>query len=132
MVTRHDLTDAAWARLEGLLPPEKPDTGRTANPHRPIVNGILWLKRTGAPWRDIPACYGNWSTLASRFYRWCKQGIWQRIWQTLQQLADAAERIDWQTHLGLTQLRACAPTSLAQTQPTVPWVQPETAVWPGE
>lgn len=98
MVTRHDLTDSAWARLEPLLPPEKPETGRTANPHRPIVNGIVWLKRTGAPWRDIPSCYGKWSTIASRFYRWCKQGVWQRIWETLQQDADAAEQIDWETH----------------------------------
>src|SRR5262245_21074830 len=98
MVTRHDLTDVAWTRLEPLLPAQKPNTGPTANPHRPIVNGILWLKRSGAPWRDIPPCYGKCSTIASRFYRWCKQGIWQRIWQSLQQLADAQERIDWQTH----------------------------------
>jgi len=67
MVTRYDLTDVQWQRLEPLLPPEKPDTGRPADPHRPIVNGILWLKRTGAPWRDIPTEYGNWSTIASRF-----------------------------------------------------------------
>lgn len=98
MVTRYDLTDAQWERLAPLLPPEKPDTGRPADPHRPIVNGILWLKRTGAPWRDIPAEYGNWSTIASRFYRWCKKGIWQRIWDSLQQAADADGQIDWETH----------------------------------
>ena len=98
MVTRHDVTDAQWERLAPLLPPEKPHTGRTAHSHRPIVNGILWLKRTGAPWRDIPSCYGNWSTIASRFYRWCKKGIWQQVLETLQQEADAAEQIDWETH----------------------------------
>ena len=98
MVTRHDLADRQWERLAPLLPPEKPDTGRPAAPHRPIVNGILWLKRTGAPWRDIPSCYGKWSTIASRFYRWCKQGVWQRILDALQQEADAAGQIDWETH----------------------------------
>lgn len=41
MVTRYDVTDKQWARLEPLLPPVKPETGRTSNPHRPIVNGIL-------------------------------------------------------------------------------------------
>jgi transposase len=63
-----------------------------------MVNGILWLKRTGAPWRDIPAGYGKWFTIASRFYRWCKQGIRQRLWATLQQQADALERSDWEPH----------------------------------
>jgi len=98
MVTRYDLTDTQWARLAPLLPPEKPETGRPADPHRPIVNGILWLKRTGAPWRDIPTVYGNWSTIASRFYRWCKKGIWQRIWDCLLQAADTDGQLDWETH----------------------------------
>jgi transposase len=98
MVTRYDLTDPQWERLAPILPPQKPKTGKPNNDHRPILNGILWLKRTGAPWRDIPDCYGPWSTIASRFYRWCKLGIWQQIWDTLQQEADAAEQIDWETH----------------------------------
>ena len=98
MVTRYDVTDAQWERLAPLLPPEKPATGRPADPHRPIVHGILWLKRTGAPWRDIPTTYGNWSTIASRFYRWCKHGIWQRIWDSLLQAADATGQLDWDTH----------------------------------
>lgn len=95
---RGDVTDAQWARLEPLLPPEKPWTGHPNLPHRSIINGILWIKRTGAPWRDIPERYGNSNTITSRYYRWCKAGVWQRIFQTLQAQADAAGRLDWETH----------------------------------
>src|SRR3954467_13815023 len=51
---RYQLTDAQWARLEPLLPPEKPWTGRPNDDHRQILNGILWVLNSGAPWRDLP------------------------------------------------------------------------------
>ena len=97
-MNRHDLTDKQWERLQGLLPPQKPPTGRPNLDHRIVINGILWIARTGAPWRDLPESYGIWSTVASRFYRWRKAGIWQRVLETLQQLADAERRIDWEVH----------------------------------
>jgi hypothetical protein len=53
-VRRNDLTDVQWRRLAPLLPPERPRTGRPNHPHRTILNGILWILRTGAPWRDLP------------------------------------------------------------------------------
>ncbi len=53
-MNRGDLTNRQWERLAPLLPPQKPKTGRPAHDHRPIINGILWLLRTGAPWRDLP------------------------------------------------------------------------------
>ncbi len=95
---RGDLTDEQWERLQPLLPPQKPKTGRPNNDHRRIINGILWIDRTGAPWRDLPERYGPWRTAASRFYRWQKAGIWQEILKALRQKADAAGRIDWDTH----------------------------------
>lgn len=95
---RHELTDAQWERLEPLLPPEKPWTGRPNHDHRPIVNGILWILRTGAPWRDLPARYGHWKTASSRFYRWRKSGVWQRILEALQAEADAQGRLSWGLH----------------------------------
>jgi hypothetical protein len=52
---RGDLTDEQWEKLRPLLPPQKAWTGQPAADHRRIVNGILWLHRTGPPWRDIPA-----------------------------------------------------------------------------
>jgi transposase len=95
---RRERTDEQWEKLCPLLPPQKPKVGREAKDHRLIVNGILWILRTGAPWRDLPDYYGPWSTVASRFYRWVKAGIWQRILQALQQQSDAAGEIDWEKH----------------------------------
>src|SRR4051794_40356946 len=69
---RGDLTDQQWQQLEPLLPPEKPRTGRPNEDHRQILNGILWIHRTGAPWRDLPRRYGPVGTVSSRFYRWRK------------------------------------------------------------
>jgi len=99
---RHDLTDRHYERLELLLPPERPPKGsqggRPFVSHRRTLNGLLWLDRTGAPWRDIPEHYGAWSTRANRFSRWRKQGLWQRILDALQEQADAEGRLDWEIH----------------------------------
>src|SRR5947209_19349693 len=88
-MTRRDLTDEQWERLRPLLPPQKTRRGRPPKEHRQIVNGLLWLNRTGAPWRDLPAEYGPWKTVATRFYRWRWAGIWDRILADLQSQPDA-------------------------------------------
>ncbi|MBD1847603.1 transposase [Cyanobacteria bacterium FACHB-63] len=63
---RGDLSDAQWQRLQPLLPkPAAP--GRPANDHRQILNDILWIHRTGAPWSDLPERYGSRGTVSSRF-----------------------------------------------------------------
>jgi transposase len=81
-----------------LLPPEKPWTGRPNEDHRRILNGILWIDRTGAPWRDLPRRYGPVGTASSRFYRWRQAGVWQRILSDLQAEADHRGEIDWNIH----------------------------------
>jgi transposase len=95
---RGELTDQQWQRLEPLLPPEKPWTGRPNEDHRQILNGILWIYRTGAPWRDLPSRYGPVGTVSSRFYRWRKAGIWRRILSALQTGAQQRGEIDWDLH----------------------------------
>lgn len=97
-MSRGDLSNEQWERLQPLLPPQKQRTGRPALDHRQIVNGILWIDRTGAPWRDLPERYGSWSTVASRFYRWQKAGIWQQALARLQQQSDAVGQLDWNQH----------------------------------
>jgi transposase len=92
------LTEAQWERLRPLLPPQKPRTGRPAKDHRTVINGILWILRTGSPWRSLPERYGSWKTVSSRFYRWQRAGVWDRIFLTLQQKADAKGRLDWTLH----------------------------------
>src|SRR5690242_16404456 len=104
---RHELTDAQWLKLAPLLPPQKPPVGRPNHPHRRILNGILWILATGAPWRDLPERFGPWHTIASRFYRWRRSGIWQRLLAALQELADRRGELDWSLHfLDSTTVRA--------------------------
>jgi transposase len=97
-MNRHELTPRQWERLPPLLPPQKPHTGRPAADHRRRLNGILWIIRTGAPWRDLPERYGPWGTVASRFYRWRKAGLWQRLFEAIHQQADAAGKLHWAIH----------------------------------
>ncbi|MBW4573002.1 MAG: transposase [Tolypothrix carrinoi HA7290-LM1] len=52
--------------------------------HRAVINGILWILRTGASWRDLPEHYGSWESIATRFYRWQKAGVWNQILEHLQ------------------------------------------------
>jgi transposase len=66
--------------------------------HRRIINGILWILRTGAPWEDLPERYGTRGTVSSRYYRWRKAGIWDRIFAALQAQADANGMLDWTIH----------------------------------
>ena len=96
--SRGDLNERQWKRLMPLLPAQKPKTGRPNNDHRITINGILWILRTGAPWRDLPSRYGKWQTVSGRFYRWRRSGIWQKILQSLQQQADASGQLDWEVH----------------------------------
>jgi transposase len=75
--------------------------------HRRILNGIFWILRTGAPWRDLPERYGPWRTVASRFYRWQKAGIWNHLLAAVQAQADAAGQLNWDLHyLDGTMIRA--------------------------
>jgi transposase len=98
MRQRFDLSDEQWAKIEPFLPPQRPRTGRPSVDHRRILNGILWILRTGAPWQDLPERYGPVGTVSSRFYRWRKAGIWDRILAQVQQQADQEGRIDWAVH----------------------------------
>lgn len=97
-MNRGDLTNEQWAQLESFLPPEKPRTGRPSRDHRTVMNGILWVLRSGAPWRDMPERYGKWTTIYSRFQRWRKNGTWDRLFAQLQTIKDREGLIDWQIH----------------------------------
>jgi transposase len=95
-MARGDLTDKEWARLEPLLPPQQPaEPGGQYRDHRQVINGVLWVLRTGAPWRDLPERYGPWQTCYSRFRRWSEQGIWKSVLEQLQAQEDAAGNLDW-------------------------------------
>jgi len=98
MNRRHELSEKQWQKFKEYLPPQKPETGRPAEDHRKIINGILWKVRTGAPWRDIPERYGPWATIYSRFRRWRDAGVWDRILSELQAESDTEGHVDWTIH----------------------------------
>jgi transposase len=79
MKRRHELTDLQWEQIKDLLPGKPGDPGRTGEDNRLFVNAVLWIARTGAPWRDLPERFGNWNSVFKRFRRWCLKGVWERI-----------------------------------------------------
>jgi transposase len=95
---RHGLSDAEWRRLQPMMPP-RPHTGRPPKSHRLVVDALLWLGRTGAPWRDLPERFGPWRTVATRFYRWTRSGLWERVLAELRRFADSKGGIDWEVHM---------------------------------
>jgi transposase len=74
-----DLTHAAWERIRGLLPPQRPTVGRPRHDHRTVLGGILWVLRTASPWREMPARFGKWNTAYVRYRLWRRQGLWSRV-----------------------------------------------------
>ncbi|WP_439117700.1 IS5 family transposase [Micromonospora sicca] len=106
MTRRHDLTDAQWAALEPLLPvgrrPGRPPTWTK----RQLIDGIRWRTRVGAPWRDVPECYGSWAAAYALFRRWQRDGTWAKILTWLQAVADAAGRVTWDVSVDSSVARA--------------------------
>ena len=91
---RHELTLEQWTLIEPLLPPIA-STGRRPKDRRLMLNGILWILRTGAPWRDMPERFGNWRTVYGYFQQWRADGTFDRILQALQVRLDRQGKIDW-------------------------------------
>ena len=74
---RYDLTDFEWSVIEPLLPMDR--RGPKPRNNRQIINGMFYILRCGAPWRDLPERYGPYTTVYNRFNRWRKAGIWDRL-----------------------------------------------------
>jgi transposase len=74
---RYDLTDFEWSVIEPVLPKGRPGPRRKDD--RRVLNGIFWVLRAGAPWRDLPGRYGPYTTAYNRFNRWRKAGVWDRL-----------------------------------------------------
>jgi transposase len=105
VVRRHELTDAAWERIEPLLPGQ-PVQGRRWVDHRVVLNGILWKLATGAPWRDLPERFGNWKTVYERYRRWAADGTFDRLLTHVRVHDDALGRIDGTVSVDSTIVRA--------------------------
>ena len=80
---RHDISDKTGVVLSPFLPGQPGQWGGIAKDNRKFINGVFWILRTGAPWRDLPPEYGKWGTVHQRFRRWRDNGTWERILEAL-------------------------------------------------
>ncbi len=87
-MNRNVLRDDQWLRIEPLLPGKATDCGVTAKNNRQFVEAVLWIARTGAPWRDLPAEFGHWHRVYVRYNRWSKKGIWKAVFEELSDQPD--------------------------------------------
>ncbi len=90
-MARRVLRDDQWDRIKDLLPGKASDRGVTAADNRLFVEAVLWIGRTGAPWRDLPPALGYWHTTYTRFARWAKAGVWDRVLQAISTDRDLEE-----------------------------------------
>jgi len=74
------LSDRQWERI---VPGKAGDPGRSGRDNRLFVEAVLWIARTGSPWRDLPEGFGKWFTAYTRFWRWAQKGVWERVFKAL-------------------------------------------------
>lgn len=87
-MNRAVLRDDQWIEIESLLSGKVSDCGVTGKGNRLFLEAVLWICRTGAPWRDLPTYLGNWHTVFTRYNRWSKKGRWKIIFEALSKDAD--------------------------------------------
>jgi transposase len=83
MRRRHAISDDQWERIKDLLPGRPGTPGRPAD-NRLFLDAVLWIGKTGAPWRDLPERFGDWNKTFRRFDRWAKRGVWKVVFDALQ------------------------------------------------
>ena len=79
LLVREQFSDEQWERISGLIIGRPDQCGSTGRDNRMFVEGVLWIVRTGSPWRDLPEAFGEWNSVFRRFSRWSRKGVWQRI-----------------------------------------------------
>ena len=87
---RHAISDADWDRIKDLLPGRPGRHGKAARDNRQFLDAVLWIAKTGAPWRDLPERLGKWNSQWRRFARWSAKGAWGAV---LAALAD--DDLEW-------------------------------------
>ena len=81
---RHSIRDEDWDRIQDLLPGREGLPGVTTRDNRLLIDAVLWIVKTGAPWRDPPERFGPWNSVWRRFDRWARKGVWRKVFEQLQ------------------------------------------------
>lgn len=89
MATRTKFTDETWEDFAVTIKKVIGRSNRSSRNDRKFIEAILWIARTGAPWRDLPREFGRWNSIFQRFRRWSKKGIWERLKDGMRGVADA-------------------------------------------
>jgi len=92
---RHALSDKQWDRISGFFP-KNGNRGNQWKDHRLMIDAMIWILKTGAPWRDLPERFGPWKTAYERFRLYSQEGLWQRVVSELQTEFEAEGNIDWE------------------------------------
>ena len=77
------LSDVQWDRVAPLLPGKIGDRGRSGKDNRAFLEAVLFVARTGVPWRDLPEEFGPWNSVYKRFSRWSESGVWEKVFEEL-------------------------------------------------
>ena len=127
---RHEMSDEQWKLVEPLLP--RQSRGGRWNDHRTTLDGMRWILRTGAPWRDLPERFGAWQCVYDRFSRWSSDGTFERVTKALRIRLDRQGKIDWDlwcidgTNVRASRSAAGASKKNAKANPTTTrWVARE-------
>ena len=83
VMTRLTLSDAQWAKIAPYCSGKETDVGRTAVNNRLFIEAVLWIVRTGSPWRDLPPEFGNWNSVYKRYRRWVKSDRFSKLFNAL-------------------------------------------------
>ncbi len=118
---RKMLRDDQWKRIEPLCSGKASARGVTGRDNRLFVEAVLWIARTGSPWRDLPQHFGAWHTADMRFSRWSKKEVWARMAEAFKRAADLEQLFVDSTIVrahphatGAPQKRAITPSDVAE------------------
>ena len=87
------MEDAEWRFFEQFILAVRGRGGRPASDHRRVLDGIFWIARTGAQWRDLPEEFGKWSSVYRQFRRWTLAGLWELVLETLNESGAAPQQV---------------------------------------
>lgn len=92
-MARNPVSDDEWGFFERFIHAARRRNGRKAKDHRLVLDGIFWIARTGAPWRDLPEEFGKWSSVYRQFRRWTLAGLWEDILEALNHAGIAPDKL---------------------------------------